>query len=75
MIKIQSALWKLDINDAPEIDKRVIELGSIEKEIMVNIFNEAFSNPRNLKNFIKNYSVKSMFEDNVKQNFITITII
>lgn len=72
LIKIQSALWKLDINDAPEIDKRVIELGSIEKEIMVNIFNEAFSNPRNLKNFIKNYSVKSMFEDNVKQNFITI---
>lgn len=69
LIKIQSALWKLDMNEKPVQDKRVIELGSIDKQIMLDVFNEAYSQPLNLRNFINNYSIKSPFEENVRTNF------
>lgn len=69
IIKIQSALWKLDMNEKPVIEKRVIELGSIDKQIMLDVFNEAYSQPKNLKKFINKYSTQSPFEENVKFNF------
>ena len=69
IIKIQSALWKLDINERPLEDKRVIELGSIDKQILIDAFNEAYSQPDKLKKYIDAYSIKSPFEDNVKINF------
>ena len=69
IIKIQSALWKLNINERPLEDKRVIELGSIDKQILIDAFNEAYSQPDKLKKYIDAYSIKSPFEDNVKINF------
>lgn len=69
LIKIQSALWKLDMNEKPVQDKKVIELGSIDKQIMLDVFNEAYSQPAKLKKFIDNYTIKSPFEGNVKTSF------
>lgn len=69
LIKIQSALWKLDINERPVQDERVIELGSIDKQIMLDVFNEAYSQPKKLKKYVDNYTIKSPFEENIKKNF------
>lgn len=70
LVKIQKALWKFDIAERPSQDKRVIELGSIDKQIAINIFNEAFSAPEKLKKYAESYEVKTPFEGHVKSSFL-----
>lgn len=70
--KLQAALWKLDSADNPQIDKRVIMLGSIDKEMMIKIFDNASYFPDKLRQFIIQYNTKSEAELNLKENFLKI---
>ena len=69
LIKIQSALWKTNANEEVVQDQRLIELGSIDKQILVDIFDEAFSQPHKLKQYVDSYTIKSPFDQNVINNF------
>lgn len=69
LIKMQKALWKLNMSEKPVQDKRVIELGSIDKQVLIDVFNEAFSQPKTLKKYVNSYNSKSPFEKNVITNF------
>jgi len=73
MLKIQGYLWKLDRLDNPLKDQQVIELGSIEKDMLIDIFDYAYSYPKKLGNYIMNYKTSSVFEDNVKKNYYIIS--
>ena len=53
LINIQSSLWKLNNEERPVLNRRVIELGSIDKQSLIEVFNAAYSQPKELKQFIK----------------------
>lgn len=61
--EIQQALWK---------DNRcVIELASVDKKIVDNLFKEGLNNPKQLKQFIeRTYKPSTQFDENVKNNFL-----
>lgn len=61
--EIQQALWK---------DNRcVIELASVDKKIVDNLFKEGINNPKQLKQFIeRTYKPSTQFDENVKNSFL-----
>lgn len=70
--KLQAAIWKLDGADNPIKEKRVITLGSVDKEFFEKILDYAYECPEDLKKFILQYDTKNSFENNLKDNFIRI---
>ena len=46
----------------------MIELGSVDKKILNDIFNEGLSNPKNLFKYVSSYTTSSSSEENVKKN-------
>ena len=70
--KLQAALWKLDGAELPIQEKKVITLGSVEKEMFSEILDFAFLNPKELKDYIMQYETKNNFENNIKVNFLSI---
>lgn len=69
---IRDVLWKLDINKNPVQDKRVLELGSIEKDTLIKFFNEGYSSPDKLEQFVINFSPDNTFENNIKDTLISV---
>lgn len=67
--KLQSALWKTNIEENPKQNERVVELGSIDKDLLISMFNEAYSNPSKMEGFVKNYNTKTPYERNIIENF------
>lgn len=72
MLKLQQALWKLNSEEEPVKELRTIELGSVEKEIMINVFDAAFASPKTLSKYISRYTTTSSFQKNVKDNYARI---
>ena len=69
---IKSVLWKLDNNKNPVQDKRVLELGSIEKDTLIKFFNETFTSPEKLEQFVVSFPDSNTFEKNLKQTLIEV---
>lgn len=72
LIKLKQTLWKPDNLDEPVKEQVLIELGNIDKQILKDIFEEAFVNTKELEKYVSNYIVSSLSEKNVKENFIRI---
>ncbi len=70
--KLQAALWKLDGADNPQLEKRAITLGSIDKDMMIRIFDNASYSPEKLRQFIVQYNTTSEAEANLKENFLKV---
>lgn len=68
--KLQEALWYVDAEDNPVKEKRNVTLGSVDANIMLDIFNAAFDSPKKLKKYITQYETSNSFEENVKDNFL-----
>ena len=69
---LQAALWKPDGAENPQIEKRAVTLGSIDKDMMTKIFDNAFHSTEKLRQFIAEYNIKSETEKNLRDNFLTI---
>jgi len=70
--KLQGALWTLDAEDNPIKEKRSITLGSVDKNMMKEVFDAAFDSPKTLKKYFLQYETKNSFEDNIKDNYLRI---
>lgn len=70
--KLEGALWSLDPEDNPIKTSRSVNLGSVDKKMMEDVFDAAFDSPKTLKKFILQYETKNTFEENIKDNYLRI---
>ena len=70
--KIQAALWELDSEDQPLRDRQSVTLGSVDKQMLIDVFDAAFDTPKKLKKYISQYNTKNSFEENIKNNYLRI---
>ena len=68
--RLQEALWKLDGASVPQKERRAITLGSIDKDMMMKLFDNAYHAPQSLNRFVMQYDTKSEAEANIKTNFL-----
>ncbi len=64
LIKIKNILWKY-VNRKQRRDLHLVHSNSIEKEMLVNIFETAFDSPKKLIDFIKEYETNVTIETNI----------
>lgn len=69
VLRIQECLWELDGMDNPRKDERAIKLGSIDKEILIKIFDYAYSSPEKLGEYVDHYETDSSLEKNIKKDY------
>lgn len=70
---IKNILWK---NSGENFDKnkRLIELGSIDKDILKSFFDVAYSQPNELDKYVQTFETKCDSEKFVKENFLNIKL-
>ncbi|MDY6392385.1 MAG: DUF262 domain-containing protein [Bacilli bacterium] len=70
---IQSGLWKYySQKDACDPQERLIELGSIDRKIFIEIFDAAYRSPAKIKTFVEKYDPKNSIEENIRKQFLNI---
>lgn len=62
-------LWKKGNDRNLRKDLKILSLNSIEKECFNNIFNQAFKEPKELYNYVKEYEPKNEYDSRIKENF------
>jgi len=72
VLTIQECLWKLDGMDIPIKEKRAIRLGSIDKEMLIKIFDSAYFSPEKLGEYVDNYETNSSLEENIRKDYLLI---
>lgn len=63
---IKNILWKY-ANRENDHELKLIYSNSIEKEMLQNIFEQAYSDCKKLRSYIKNYSTETKIEENIRQ--------
>lgn len=66
---LKKLLWKGDIRGRCDKEKRIIELGSIEKDTMKYILDDCFSNPIKLDDDLKSFNTNSVPSKKLVNNY------